>query len=188
MKRILLGLGVAVLLAVALIVGYRSLGDGPEQAGATAGSTDGQMSTPDGRLNFAAPAGWTQRRCPSGADACTQVAPRGGAPDDAVTVVAGPRNPVEGTPVDLMLSEDPVFAGPGLERITVDGAKAVRIDYAEMDRTNFPPGTDAIDVLVIGVVPGSTDEFMVSCGHERTSEAEMRAACDLIVQSLRISR
>jgi hypothetical protein len=110
-----------------------------------------------------------------------------------VMLVTTEPNPVEGSPMDLFLVDDPavVPSDPAVRRLTLDGAKAVRLDAYKL-----PPGPMANmeefpgvqDVMVFGVIPDSTDEFMIMCRHGVLPAAQMRAGCDLIVESLRFPR
>ncbi|MCF0097082.1 hypothetical protein B0E54_05951 [Micromonospora sp. MH99] len=96
--------------------------------------------------------------------------------------------------MDLMLVDDPAVVppDPAVQRLTLDGVKSVRIDsykFSPLPMANMEglPGVD--DVLVFGVVPdGSTDEFMISCRHGVLPATQMRAGCDLVVESLRFRR
>ncbi|MEV1157574.1 hypothetical protein AB0J27_19470 [Micromonospora chokoriensis] len=104
--------------------------------------------------------------------------------------MASERNQVEGSPMDLLLVDDPPLAvqDPSVERLTLDGAKAVRMDLSALPSAPSPSDLQGIqDVLVVGVLPVGTHNLVVTCSHDRLV-AEMRAGCDLIVESLRFPR
>lgn len=150
-----------------------------------------RTTTGDGRVSFTAPKGWTAGPCPPRGDAnCVRLSPRGGAEGDAVTVLASERNQVEGSPMDLLLVDDPSLAvqDPSIERLTLDGAKAVRMDLAALGGDPGWEGEPGVqDVTVYGDLPGGTHNLLVTCSHDQLV-AEMRAGCDLIVESLRFPR
>ncbi|WFF03516.1 hypothetical protein [Micromonospora sp. WMMD964] len=187
---------IAVLMlsfTVVVALGSRRSGTGSApRAGDTTRLGPGERTTTgDGRVSFTAPKGWTAGPCPPRGDAnCVHLSPRGAAEGDAVILIASESNRVEGSPMDLLLVDDPSRAmqNPSVERLTLDGAKAVRMDLSALGggpRWDGEPGVQ--DVMVYGVLPGGTHNLMVSCGHDRLA-VEMRAGCDLIVESLRFPR
>ncbi|MGW0217142.1 hypothetical protein ACWDXH_22405 [Micromonospora chokoriensis] len=162
------------------------------RAGDTTRLDPGERSTTgDGRVSFTAPKGWATSPCPPRGDGnCVHLSPSGAAAGDAVIVMASESNKVEGSPMDLLLVDDPSVAvqDPSVERLTLDGAKAVRMDLAALGggpRPSDLPGVQ--DVMVYGTLPGDTHDLLVTCSHDRLV-AEMRAGCDLIVESLRFPR
>ncbi|MET8083276.1 hypothetical protein [Micromonospora sp. NPDC005237] len=194
MRKLLLFVGVLALSfgAVVAFVNWRStIGQASRSEDTTPLKPGERTTTADGRMSFTAPAGWTARPCPPLEDpGCLQVSPKAGGEGDIVLVMAFARNPVEGTPMDLMLVDDPAVVppDPAVQRLTLDGAKAVRLDSFKLPQRPVPsmtelPGVD--DVMVYGVVPDSTDEFMITCRHGVLPAAQMRAGCDMIVESLR---
>lgn len=103
-----------------------------------------------------------------------------------------PANPVEGTPMDLLLVDDPALMvqDPSIERLTLDGAKVVRMDMSNVPTGPWSDGAalpGVADVMVFGIMPGSTDQLLIDCRHDRLA-VEMRAGCDLLVESLRFPR
>ncbi|MEU4337431.1 hypothetical protein AB0F59_22750 [Micromonospora lupini] len=194
-KMLLFGLVLVLSFSVVVILARRGVNNGPAaRSGSTTALDPGERTgTADGRVSFTAPKGWTTGPCPPREDpGCARISPRGAAEGDTVTVLTSPANPVEGSPMDLLLIDDPAIMppNPSMERLTLDGAKAVRMDLSELAPGPLPntatlPGVG--DVMVYGVVPGSTDTFMVDCRHDRLA-VEMRAGCDLIVKSLRFPR
>ncbi|MEU8170358.1 hypothetical protein AB0B97_28040 [Micromonospora sp. NPDC049004] len=196
-RRLLLFMGVLALSfgAVVVFANWRPTIDSASRSDDTPALKPGERTTTaDGRMSFTAPAGWTTRPCPPREDpACAQVSPKGGGEGDVVMLMITAPNPVEGSPMDLFLVDDPVIvpSDPAVQRFTLDGAKAVRLDsyklppepMASMDEM---PGVS--DVMVFGVVPDATDEFMIMCRNGVLPAAQMRAGCDLIVESLRFPR
>ncbi|MDG4779819.1 hypothetical protein O7614_09210 [Micromonospora sp. WMMD961] len=196
---LMLSFGVVVALG-----SQRSSTGSATRAGDTPRPDPGERTTTgDGRVSFTAPKGWTTGPCPPRGDAnCVRLSPRGAAEGDAVIVMANERNQVEGSPMDLLLADD-AFLGaqsPSIERLTLDGAKVARMDLSALPTPAGPPGDSAADadpwssglpgvqdVLVVGVLPVGTHSLLVTCGHGRLV-AEMRAGCDLIVESLRFPR
>ncbi|MET8203628.1 hypothetical protein [Micromonospora taraxaci] len=182
---LMLSFGVVVALA-----SQRSGTGSATRAGDTTRLDPGERTTTaDGRMGFTAPKGWTARPClPHRDPGCVQVSPKDAEEGDTVTMMAFASNSVEGTPMDLLLIEDPAIMppDPSIKRLTLDGAKAVRMDLSKLPSGPMPstatlPGVE--DVMVYGIVPGSTDQFIISCGHDRLA-AEMRVGCDLIVESV----
>ncbi|GAA2187607.1 hypothetical protein GCM10009848_25380 [Micromonospora lupini] len=192
---LLFGVVLVLSFSVVVILARRGVNNGPAaRSGSTTALEPGERTgTVDGRVSFTAPRGWTTGPCPPREDpGCAQISPRGATEGDTVTVLTSPANSVEGSPMDLLLIDDPAIMppNPSMERLTLDGAKAVRMNLSELAPGPLPstatlPGVE--DVMVYGVVPGSTDTFMVDCRHDRLV-AEMRAGCDLIVKSLRFPR
>jgi hypothetical protein len=193
LRRLLLFVGVLALSfgAVVVFANWRATTGSDDPAALKSGE---RTTTADGRMSFTAPAGWTTRPCPPRSEPdCTEVSPKAGGDGDSVMLMTTEPNPVEGSPMDLLLVDDPAVApsDPAIQRLTLDGAKAVRIDAYK-----FPPGSMASmeglpsvpDVMVYGVIPDSTDEFMIRCRHGVLPAAQMRAGCDLIVESLRFPR
>ncbi|MGV9211912.1 hypothetical protein ACTFTM_08625 [Micromonospora sp. RB23] len=195
MRRVLLFVSVLALSfsAVVVFANWRATTGSNDTAALEPGE---RTSTADGRMSFTAPADWTARPCPPrGEPDCTQISPKAGGEGegDLVMVMTTEPNPVEGSPMDLFLVDDPavVPSDPAVQRLTLDGAKAVRIDAYKL-----PPGPMANmdefpgvhDVTVFGVIPDSTDEFMIMCRHGVLPATQMRAGCDLIVESLRFPR
>lgn len=190
-------MGVLALSFVAVVTfaNWRSTTGPASRADDTTALQAGERTpTADGRMSFTAPAGWTARPClPRTELDCTQISPKAGGEGDSVMLLTTEPNPVEGSVMDLLLVDDPavVPSHPAVQRLTLDGAKAVRLDAYKfppepMANMEGLPGVD--DVMVYGVIPDSTDEFMISCRHGVLPAAQMRAGCDLIVESLRFPR
>jgi hypothetical protein len=134
------------------------------------------VGTADGRFTFDLPPGWHRVDCPAARSDCVQVEPDLGTPDDAVIVGYLEPNPVEGTPIDFLLSlpDGTTPDGDIIKRTTVDGRSAVRME----------PSADR-DILVIGALgPG---QFFVDCAF-RWHEAAIRAGCDVVVKTLKIRK
>ncbi|MFG1868172.1 hypothetical protein [Micromonospora arborensis] len=196
MRKVLL-FGVVLVLSFSVVVAVgnqRSSTGSQTRAGDTTRLDPAERTTTDdGRVSFTAPKGWMARPClPSAGPGCVQLSPGGASEGDTVSVMTTTPNPVEGTPMDLLLIDDPALMvqDPSIERLTLDGAKVVRMDVADVP--TGPWSSDAAlpgvaDVMVVGILPGSTDQLLINCRHDRLA-VEMRAGCDLIVESLRFPR
>ncbi|WP_435205930.1 hypothetical protein [Micromonospora sp. bgisy143] len=193
MRKLLLFVGVLALSfgAVVVFANWRATTGSEGTAALKAGE---RTTTADGRMSYTAPAEWTARPCPPrGEPDCTQVSPKAGGEGDIVMLMTMEPNPVEGSVMDLFLVDDPAVAptDPAVQRLTLDGAKAVRIDsykFPPEPMANMEGFPGVADVMVYGVIPDSTDEFAIMCRHGVLPAAQMRAGCDLIVESLRFPR
>lgn len=135
------------------------------------------MGTPGGALTFALPETWTTSACGTDEGDCIRVATPGMIEAHAATVSFLPPNPVEGTPVDMLITPDVTV--PGSTRITVDGLPATRLDPDNA-------GQDAI--LVAGRARTEVGHaFMVLCPVGGDVE-RARGLCDQILGTLKVTR
>ncbi|WP_404383646.1 hypothetical protein LL946_00400 [Knoellia locipacati] len=170
MNRRLLGVVVALAVAVLGFGGWVSLRDDETPSKAPTG-------TPGGALTFVLPPTWQTLACGTDEGDCVRVATPGMIEAHAATVSFLPPNPVEGTPVDTLINPDVTV--PGSTRITVDGLPATRLDP---DRA----GQDAI--LVAGRARTEVGyAFMVLCPVGGDAE-RARGLCEQILSTLRVTR
>ncbi|MCX5070584.1 hypothetical protein OOJ91_32590 [Micromonospora lupini] len=114
-KMLLFGLVLVLSFSVVVILGRRGVINGSTaRSGSTTALDPGERTgTADGRVSFTAPKGWTTGPCPPREDPdCAQLSPRGAAGGDTVTVLTSPANTVEGSPMDLLLIDDPAILPP----------------------------------------------------------------------------
>jgi len=151
--------------------GWFVAGRGDEPSGSTRASTSG------GALTFTLPESWRTLECEADEGDCVRVATPDMAEEQAATVSFLPPNPVEGTPVDALLS--PEIALPGRTPITVDGLPAMRLD----------PGDAGQDTILVAgrarVEAGSV--FMVVCPLGGDAD-RARDLCDRVVRTLEVTR
>lgn len=173
MNRRLAGL-VAVLTASALglggwLVAVRDEGD--------ARASGLGARTPGGALTFTIPASWRTLECPPDEGDCVRVVAPGMAEAQAATVSFIPPNPVEGTPIDVLVN--PEMTVPGSTRVTVDGLPAMRVD---------PDSTGQDTILVAGRARTEVGyAFMVLCPVGNDTE-RARDLCDQILRTLKVTR
>lgn len=122
--------------------------------------------TPDGALTFQVPEGWASSgECENRRRDCVVLRYDGA---EELTAQVMPPNPVEGTPIDVLLNPD-TPAVSGMERLTIAGRDAVRVD-----------GGAAGTLLAGRIRDGDDTAFLVSC--PPTSAGTL--ACDAIAATL----
>lgn len=172
-RRLAGALGVLAVALLGLGVWFLS---SRSDAGPT--SSEARASTPAGSLSFAMAEGWRTLECPSDEGDCLRVATPGMPDGQAATVSFVPPNPVEGTPIDVLINPDITL--PGATRITVDGLPATRLD---------PDSSDGQDTIVVAGRARTEvgHVFMVTCPIGDDADRS-RGLCDQIVRTLKVTR
>lgn len=134
-------------------------------------------ATPAGSLGFTIPTSWRTLRCPSDEGDCVRVATPTMTEGEAATVSFIPPNPVEGTPIDVLINPDVTV--PGSSRITVDGLPAARLD----------PDSDGQDAIIVAGRARTEvgHAFMVICPVGGDVD-RAREVCDQILRTLKVTR
>lgn len=141
------------------------------------GASGLRARTPSGALTFTIPASWRTLECELDEGDCVRVAAPDMAEAQAATVSFVPPNPVEGTPVDVLLNPD--MTVPGSTRVTVDGLPATRVD---------PDSTGQDAILVAGRARTEVGSaFMVLCP-VGSNPARARDVCDQLLRTLKVTR
>lgn len=133
--------------------------------------------TSQGSLSFTvSDPSWRLLECDADEGDCIRVATRLMLDIQAATISLVPPNPVEGTPVDLLLN--PEVSVPGARPVVVDGLPAVRLDPTG--------GQDAI--VVAGRARSAVGHtFLVVCPLGDDAD-RARTLCDQLLATLKVSR
>ncbi|MEV1144272.1 hypothetical protein [Micromonospora sp. NPDC049799] len=157
--------------------------------GGTGPVSERRVATGDGRLSVDLPTGWEESACPTEEGRiCLLISPAGAGEDDGIAVFVTPLESGRGSMYDFYtdaVGEDSP-SHRGLQRVTVDGMSALRIDHAQMPRAE-QNGPAAPYIMVVGEVVPGTAEFTVMCRYDQR-RTEIRSACDAVTASLRLRR
>jgi hypothetical protein len=172
---------VVVVPAAAVAVGYLS-----RAHRAPAVRAGESVSLHGGKVTFRAPDGWTRPGCPSGDTAdCVMLLAPGGDPtatgDSINAIVSTPDAKAPEGDLSLLLLDPTVGAAPGATYFTRDGVRFVRMHTD----TGTAVDPESATTLVLGSLPNG-DRVILTC-IEKTEPALVRAGCDIVVNSLRIS-
>ena len=185
-RRLLVAAGVVVVIVPAAAVAGSYLSRTHKAPAVRVGES---VSLHGGKVTFRAPAGWTRQGCPSGDTAgCVILLPPGGdptatEPGDSINAIVSTPDPkaLEGNPA-LLLLDPTVGAASGARYFTRDGVRFVRM-HADTGTALAP---ESATTLVLGLLPND-DQVMLSCT-EKTETSLVRVGCDVVVDSLRVSR
>jgi hypothetical protein len=182
-RQLVVAAGAAVVAAAAVTGGY--LWQARKAPAVRAGQS---ISLHSGKVAFRAPAGWTRQGCPSGDTVnCVLLLPPGADPavaergDSIFAIVSTPDPKAPEGDLSLLLLDPSLGLAPGTTYFTRDGVRFVRTHVdAGGPLAPGPPST-----MVMGLLPNQ-DKVMLSCT-EKTDPSFVRAACDVVADSLRIS-
>ncbi|EAP97027.1 hypothetical protein JNB_20493 [Janibacter sp. HTCC2649] len=181
---------IAAVIALLAMVGASVAGlvvmlRGSNESSASPGP-DITARTPSGALTFTIPATWRTLACPTNSDSseCLRVAASGMPDDQAATVSVVPRNPVEGTPLDLIAQT--AVGISGVSRIVVDGLPAGRVDPPSPGDAR--PGKPAGTIVVVGRARHENETFFSVACPVAADPARGQQVCDQVLHTLHVTR
>ncbi|GAB4053386.1 hypothetical protein [Catellatospora paridis] len=132
--------------------------------------------TRDGHVTFAMPEGWVADDCTMPQPDCVRVAPPDASPDTGVVVLVMTHDPnaPEGDPSLLVFTDLFGAEPPGVDKRTVDGRQAIRIERDELLAT---------DMLMV-LLDEQGSRVGVSCEGDRDL---VGTGCEIVMDSLKIT-